>query len=119
MPKPDEASLGWFDSLVPDAPGVQTRPMFGNKAAFVNGNMFLALFGEQVAVRLSPEDQEALLEEEGASKFEPMPGRAMKEYVTLPEGWRDRRDRAEAWVDRSFGFVAALPPKEAKTSKKK
>jgi hypothetical protein len=93
--------------------------MFGNKAAFVNGNMFLALFGEQVAVRLSPDDQQTLLQEQGTTVFEPMPGRAMKDYVTLPDGWRSRRDRAESWVDRSFGFASAMPPKEPKPSKKK
>jgi TfoX/Sxy family transcriptional regulator of competence genes len=81
MPKPDEASLAWFQSLVPDDPDVKVRPMFGNKAAFVNGNMFLALFGPQVAVRLPEEARQELLGQNGASPFEPMPGRAMKEYV--------------------------------------
>ena len=112
MPKPDEESKAYFESLVPDDPRVQSRPMFGNRAAFVNGNMFLALFGSQVAVRLSDEDRTKLLEQAGSSPFEPMPGRAMKEYVVLPEAWRKRRKKSEEWVERSFAWASGLPPKK-------
>lgn len=112
MPKPDEASKAYFESLVPSDPRIQSRPMFGNRAAFVNGNMFLALFGSQVAVRLSDEDRAELLKQAGASAFEPMPGRAMKEYVVLPESWSKSRKKAEAWVDRSFAWASKLPPKK-------
>jgi TfoX/Sxy family transcriptional regulator of competence genes len=111
MPKSDDASKAYFESLVPDDPRVQSRPMFGNRAAFVNGNMFLALFGWQVAVRLSDEDRPQLLKQSGTSAFEPMPGRAMKEYVVLPEAWRKKRKLAEDWVERSFAWASGLPPK--------
>jgi TfoX/Sxy family transcriptional regulator of competence genes len=110
--KPDEQSKAFFDSLVPDDPRVQSRPMFGNRAAFVNGNMFLALFGSQVAVRLPEDDRAELLAVAGASVFEPMPGRAMKEYVVLPEAWRKSRKKAEQWAVRSFAWASGLPPKK-------
>ena len=45
IPKPTEADRERFTSLVPDAPGVEVKPMFGNLGAFVNGNMFMGLFG--------------------------------------------------------------------------
>jgi TfoX/Sxy family transcriptional regulator of competence genes len=114
IPKPDAESRAFFDSLVPDDPRVKVRPMFGNFAAFVNGNMFLTLLGSQVAVRLGDEDRAELLREKGSGLFEPMPGRPMKEYATLPEAWRKRRGKAEAWTDRSFQWAAALPPKKKK-----
>jgi len=69
MPKPDEGSKEWFRSLVPNAPGVEVRPMFGNRAAFVNKNMFLALFGPSVAVRLPDEARAELLERKGAPRL--------------------------------------------------
>jgi len=112
FPKPDPASRAFFDSLVPDAPGVQSRPMFGNRAAFVNGNMFLAPFGPDVAVRLSGEDRAELLRQKGASGFEPMPGRPMKEYVVLPAAWRTSPKKAKDWVERSFAWARELPPKK-------
>ena len=79
MPRPDEASRAFFESIVPDDPRVQVRPMFGNSAAFLNGNMFIGLFGSELFVRLSDEDRAELLQEEGASLLEPMKGRPMKE----------------------------------------
>lgn len=112
FPKPDAESRAFFDSLVPDDPLVQSRPMFGNRAAFVNGNMFLALFGSKVAVRLSDADRAELLKTSGTEIFEPMPGRPMKEYVVLPQAWRKQRSKAEKWVERSFGWASALPPKK-------
>jgi TfoX/Sxy family transcriptional regulator of competence genes len=48
--------------------------MFGNISAFVNGNMFAGLFGNDIFVRLSDENRRELLEEKGASLLEPMKG---------------------------------------------
>jgi len=112
FPKADDASKAFFESLVPDDPRVQSRPMFGNRAAFVNGNMFLALFGSQVAVRLPDDERAELLDERGASAFEPMKGRPMKEYVVLPESWRRSPAKAARWVQRSLAWAAKLPPKK-------
>ncbi len=96
---------------MPDEPSVTTRPMFGNRAAFVNGNMFLALFGNRVAIRLPEEARVELLGVSGAEPFEPTPGRAMKEYVVLPQAWRHDMPLARAWVDRSLGWVGQFAPK--------
>lgn len=113
FPKADEQLKEYFRSLVPDEPAVEVRPMFGNLGAFVNRNMFLALFGPKIAVRLPDQEREELLEEEGAELFEPMPGRTMKEYVVLPEAWRaENPERIHRWVERSFGWASTLPPKE-------
>ena len=111
FPKPDEEWKAYFRSLVPDDPRVEVRPMFGNLAAFVNKNMFLALFGNQVAVRLDDQDREKLLKEGGTSVFAPMPGREMKQYVVLPESWRGDARKANQWVRRSLAWVGDMPPK--------
>ena len=116
--KPTDDDKAWFGRLLPDHPDVTSRPMFGNVAGFVNGNMFLCLFGPAVAVRLADEDRAELLAEDGAEPFEPMPGRPMKEYVLLPPRWRDTDEaRASSWVQRSLDYVAALPPKETAQNK--
>ena len=107
----DDASRAWFESLLPDAPGVSSRPMFGNLAGFVIGNMFLALLGQDVAVRLPEDDRVELLGEQGAGPFEPAKGRPMKEYVVLPRSWRKRPATAREWVERSLDWVASMPPK--------
>ena len=112
FPKPDEEWKAYFRSLVPDDPRVEVRPMFGNLAAFVNRNMFLALFGNNVAVRLPEEERERLLNEGGTSVFAPMPGREMKEYVVLPDSWRDDAGKVNPWVERSLNWVGEMPPKK-------
>ncbi len=66
IPRPDADSREFFKSIVPDDPRVTVRPLFGNLSAFVNGNMFLGLFGNDLFVRLSDEDQQVLLLKEGA-----------------------------------------------------
>ncbi len=71
-----------FDGLVPDAPGVEVRPMFGQRAAWVNGNMFMGTFEDRLVVRL-PDDGRAELAAAGGERFEPM-GRPMREYMMLP-----------------------------------
>ncbi len=39
FPRPDEDTKAFFESIVPNDPRVTARPMFGNVAAFVNGNI--------------------------------------------------------------------------------
>lgn len=110
MPKPDEASKSYFKSLVPDRADVRVKPMFGQLSAFVNGNMFMGLYGSDVFVRLPDAERESLMKE-GGGPFEPMPGRPMREYVVLPSAWRDEPKRIRQWVDRSLTWAQGLPPK--------
>ena len=109
MPKPEEASKKFFESTLPEDTRVQVRPMFGNVAGFVNGTMYMGLFGSDFFVRLSGADKAELLREEGASLLEPMKGRPMKEYVVIPLGWRQEPDRVRSWVSRSRRYILHEP----------
>lgn len=88
--------------------------MFGNISAFVNGNMFAGLFGNDLFVRLSDESRKELLEEKGASLLEPMKGKPMKEYVVVPKAWQNQVETARLWVTRSMDWTSKLPPKKTK-----
>ena len=116
MPKPTDADKAYFHALVPDDRRVEVKPMFGNLAAFIGGNMFLGLFGADVGVRLSDADRQQLVAE-GGGPFGP-PERPMKEYVALPPAWRDAPDRAAWWVRVGLEHTATLPPKIAKAKAK-
>jgi TfoX/Sxy family transcriptional regulator of competence genes len=116
MPRPDDESKVFFASVIPVDPRITIKPMFGNIGSFINGNMFSGLFGNQIFVRLPENERILLLEEEGASEFSPMPGRAMKEYVTIPEQWRQEPDKIRKWMERSLSWVGEMP---VKVSKKK
>lgn len=81
--------------------------------------MFAGLYGSDVFVRL-PEPDRAQLIAEGASVFEHMPGRPMREYVKVPEAWRKEPQRERDWVPRSMQWVSQMPEKvPAKTAGKR
>ena len=109
MPKPTEADKERFRSLVPDDPRVTVKPMFGNLGAFVNGNMFMGLFGSDVGVRLPPDAATELLAVEGAGPFGPAE-RPMGGYVTLPATYLDG-DEWRPWVGRALEHVGTMKPK--------
>jgi TfoX/Sxy family transcriptional regulator of competence genes len=103
-----------FRSLVPEDDRVTTRPMFGNISAFVNGNMFFGIFGNDLFLRLSDEDQADLLRNKGSSMLEPMKGKPMKDYVVVPTTWRDRPETLQSWISKALDWSSTLPPKKAK-----
>ena len=117
MPKPSDADKQRFHQLVPTDPRVETKPMFGNLGAFVNGNMFMGLFGADIGVKLPDDARQELLAVDGAGPFGPAE-RPMGGYVTLPAGWADDHAQTRAWVSRALEHVATLPPKKAKKAKK-
>ncbi len=115
--KPTDADRAWFHSLVPDDPRVEAKPMFGNLGAFVNGNMFMGLFGPDVGLRLDPAGREQLGAVEGSAPFGPAE-RPMREYVAVPRAWRDDPEKADPWVGRALEHTAGMPPKRPKRRKR-
>jgi len=110
MPKPTDDDKKYFRSLAPDDPRVEVKPMFGNLGAFVNGNIFMGLFGASVGVKLAESDAVELRAIEGAGPFGPEE-RPMGGYVAMP-GWFRETGEAREWVARAFDHVSALPPKK-------
>lgn len=103
-----------FESLVPEAPVVERRKMFGYPCTFVGGNMFMGLHGNDLFLRLSENDRSVFLELDGARSLEPMPGRPMTEYVVVPPWLLEKREELAAWIDKSLAYVTSLPPKVKK-----
>ena len=114
MPKPSEEAKAAFSKLVPAEPAVTLKPMFGNLSAFVNGNMFCGLFGEDLFVRL-PDQEIATVKKQGGRDFESMPGHAMKGYVFVPGTWRAKPEPAVVLIKRSLALTRTMPAKAAKT----
>jgi TfoX/Sxy family transcriptional regulator of competence genes len=111
MPKPSEADKQRFRDLVPEHPNVEIKPMFGNLGGFVNGNMFMGLFGPSIGLKLSGPDADALLAHDGAGPFGPSE-RPMGGYVAIPNDWGE--PQAAEWVNRALVHVSGLPPKKPK-----
>ncbi len=99
-----------FDSAVEGLPLLR-RKMFGYPAGFANGQMCCGLFGKQFFLCFGENDRAELLRIEGASEFDPMGGRPMREYVVLPDSMLEERDELQAWLARSIAYTQSLPPK--------
>ena len=97
VPRPGAYAKAAFSTLVPGGQTVTLRPMFGTRGAFVNGNMFAGLFGEDLFVRL-PVDESAKVRKEGGKDFAPMAGHPMNGYVTVPGTWRTKPAAVRVWI---------------------
>jgi len=96
------------------------RPMFGSIAYFVNHNMFIGALGDNIILRLSEKDRrEILATHDEVSPFEPLPGRVMKEYVTLPESVYGNVEHFRRWLNRSYRYVSSLQTKVPKKRKQR
>ena len=101
-----------FRALVPDDARVHIKAMFGGLGAFAGTQMFMGLHGDSLMLRL-PEAHRQEVMAEGGSVFEPMPGRPMREYVTLPY-WRHDPERVRPIAIRSLEYALSLPPRVAR-----
>jgi TfoX/Sxy family transcriptional regulator of competence genes len=101
-----------FAKLLPDAPIIERRQMFGLPCAFVNGHMFAGCFGlNSIILRLSESQRDEFLGLDGAARFEPSPGRIMKEYVVAPQWMMTDEPVLAGWLHLAIAFTASLPPK--------
>src|SRR5215213_8063878 len=110
VPRPTDGDKERFRALVPDDPRVEVKPMFGNLGAFVNGNMFMGLFGSDIGVKVSPTDEERL-RAAGGGPYGPAE-RPMSGWVTLPQ--TATTEGAEQWIMSALSFAGGQPPKQSK-----
>lgn len=117
--KTSEAVIAVIDSALAGY-ACERKKMFGATAYFVNGNMFSCAHQQDLILRLSPKDRESIQSEfDEVTPFEPIPGRIMKEYVSIPESVFSQPGMLEQWVSYSYRFATTLPQKVKKEKKKK
>jgi TfoX/Sxy family transcriptional regulator of competence genes len=109
--------IALFEEVMPGPPAIP-RKMFGYPAAFVNGNLFMSLFQEQMILRL-PEELRTKLLADNWERFEPMPGRPMGEYLAVPDEILGRDKELRHWVVKALTYGASLKPKAKPTQKAK
>src|SRR5215204_3567175 len=109
--KSPQPLIDLFDKSVPSGASVTRRKMFGYPAAFANGNLFIGLHQNDFIMRLSEEDRTRFSARYGQCTFEPMKGRAMREYVRLPEELLTDARRRAPWIKRSLQYAEAIRSK--------
>jgi TfoX/Sxy family transcriptional regulator of competence genes len=98
----------------------ERRKMFGYPCCFMNGNMFVGTFGDDIVLRLGePDRKKALAQNKDVAPFEPRPGRKMGEYVVVPERIRDDSALFDKLLKQSVEYARSLPPKQKRKVKGK
>jgi TfoX/Sxy family transcriptional regulator of competence genes len=111
MPKPSDDAKAALARVVPDEPAVTIKPMFGQMSGFVNGNMFIGIWGDELILRL-PEDEIAKVKKQGGRDFEPVAGYKMGGYVVYAGEWKSRPP--QALIKRALEETRRLPAKAPK-----
>ncbi|HVO29491.1 MAG TPA: TfoX/Sxy family protein [bacterium] len=110
--KPSAALIAMFERVVPEDMRVQTRKMFGFPAAFANGNMAFGLYGNDMVMKLSPDD-DAAFARAGAKPFEPWPGRSMSGWRLVPAAMLKDEKKLGPWAAKAVAHALASPSKKA------
>jgi len=100
-----------FEKVAERHPEAQRKKMFGYPALFVGGNLVTGLFADRWMIRLGPDDLSTLMDMPGGGPFEPMAGRTMKGYATVPVDVVADDAALDDWVGRSIAFGRTLKPK--------
>ena len=89
---------------------VEEKKMFGGLTFMLAGNMCCGVLGDELMVRVGPEEHEVALEQSHSREMD-FTGRPLKGFVYVaPEGFSAEAD-LKAWIDRGTGFARTLPPK--------
>lgn len=113
-----EAQAARVRKLLAAQQGLREKQMFGGIAFLLGGNMAVGVHGEDLIVRVRPEDTDALLREPGAKPFSLSGRPGMAGWLLVaPEGCESSA-ALKAWVARGVAYASALPAKEAVWKKK-
>jgi DNA transformation protein and related proteins len=85
---------------------VRARRMFGGMGVYTGEKMFAFLVGEEIGLKLCPEDAEQALQIPGAGPMKPdKDSEPMREYVKMPREVLDNRESFLFWVERSANYA--------------
>jgi TfoX/Sxy family transcriptional regulator of competence genes len=89
---------------------VTERKMFGGLAFMVGGHMCCGVLGEELMVRVGPEQYEAALALPHARPMD-FTGKTMRGMIYVDAVGARNADELTAWVGRGLTYVTSLPPK--------
>lgn len=85
---------------------VRARRMFGGMGVYTGEKMFAFLVGEEIGLKLCPEDIAEAMKLPGAEPLVPEPGaEPMREYVKMPREVLDNLEKFTFWVERSASYA--------------
>jgi TfoX/Sxy family transcriptional regulator of competence genes len=106
----DEGLAERLRDVLSEQPNLTEKKMFGGLAFMLNGNMFCGIIGEELLVRVGPENFESALSHPHARPMD-FTGKPMKGYVYVESAGFESDEDLTAWAKRGADFVLTLPPK--------
>ena len=108
----DEALAERIRPLVEARGDVAERKMFGGVTWMLQGNMACGVLGDDLCVRLTPEDADRALAEEDTRPFDMMGGGRRAKGMVVVAGSSVADDDALArWINAGADYALSLPPK--------
>lgn len=92
--------------------GVDERRMFGGLAFLLNGHMACGIIGEELMVRLPPEDAERAIAEQETVRPMDFTGRPLRGMVYVEAAGVSSDQALAEWVEIGADHAASLPPKQ-------
>lgn len=90
--------------------GLVKKKMFGGLAFLLNGNMCCGVHGQELIVRLSPEQTERALSQPHTRIFD-LSGRPMKGWILVQSKGLTTEAALAKWIQTGVKYAASLPPK--------
>ena len=84
--------------VMQNMPGVKPGKMFGVPGYMVNGKLAVGIFEDSIVAKLGAERAKALIGQPDIGTFEPMPGRAWKDWIAITSDFQKHRDLLEEAV---------------------
>lgn len=95
---------------------IAEKRMFGGVAFLLDGKMTCGVVGNDLMLRISPEDFDAALSEDHIRPMD-FTGRPMRGFLYLSrEGWKNKKSR-KRWVDGGIAYAASLPAKKPRKAR--
>ena len=96
--------------------GVSRKKMFGSEGFFVNGKVFALEWDDHFVFKLPAEDAATEFATLGALPWSPMGAKArpMKHWLIAPDTFNDDEELTQAWAERAYALVKALPDAKKK-----
>lgn len=92
-------------------PGLTEKQMFGGIAFLLHGNMCCGVHGQEMIVRLAPEETDRALRLRHTRVFDLSGGRPMKGWILVGPAGLTGSDALAKWVRTAWKYTASLPPK--------
>jgi TfoX/Sxy family transcriptional regulator of competence genes len=93
-----------------DVPAIDEKKMFGGVGYLVHGNMAVGVHGNDLIVRVGPENHAEAMKRSFTKDFD-MTGRPMSGWLVVEAaGLTDPQVLAE-WISQGVAYAQSLPPK--------